>query len=75
MWRLGHGATASSNTMMIPEATAFADQIATHAEPFDRLGKLIDRTITAASHIDQNISVALSLDALLDDLAGLSRLA
>ena len=75
LWRLSHGATASSNTMTIPEATAFADRIASHAEPFDRLGRLIDRTITAASHIDQNISVALSLDALLDDLARHSRLA
>ena len=71
VWRLsGGGITAT-----IPEANTFADRIAPHPEAFEILGAIIDRTVSAASHLDQNISVALTLDALLDDVARLARTA
>ena len=74
IWRLSRSDVAGSTiTATIPEAATFADRIASHPEAFEILGSLIDRTVSAASHLDQNISVALTLDALLDDLARLSR--
>ena len=74
MWHLSRQDAGGSPVLgAIPEAITFADRIAWHGDAFDRLGRLLDRTVTAASHLDQNISVALSLDALLDDLARLSR--
>ena len=71
VWRLSGG----GSTATIPEANTFADRIAPHPEAFEILGAIIDRTVSAASHLDQNISVALTLDALLDDVARLARTA
>ena len=74
VWRLSRrDGAATGVTATISEANTFADRIATHPEAFEILGALIDRTVSAASHLDMNISVALTLDALLDDLARLSR--
>lgn len=74
IWRLSRSDVADTTiTVTIPEAATFADRIATQSDAFELLGALIDRTISAASHLDQNISVALTLDALLDDLARISR--
>ena len=47
--------------------------MATRTEPIELIGALIDRSINAASHIEQNAPVALTLETLLDDLARLSR--
>jgi hypothetical protein len=37
------------------------------------VGLLIDRAVTAVSQIDQNLSISLTLDALFDDFAKISR--
>ena len=74
IWRLSRSDVAgTSASATIPEANTFADRIASHPQAFEILGSLIDRTVSAASHLDQNISVALTLDALLDDLARITR--
>lgn len=75
LWRVTQGDSPASGRgpASIPEATTFAARAAAHPESLEVLGSLIDRAINAASHIDQNLSVALCLDTLLDDLARMTR--
>jgi DNA polymerase-3 subunit delta' len=53
----------------IPEAKAFANRISNLPDCHDVLGALIDRTINATIHIDQNVPVPITLDSLFDDLS------
>ena len=57
----------------IPQAHEWASALATRTEPIELIGTLIDRSINATSHIEQNAPVALTLETLLDDLARMSR--
>ncbi len=61
--------------VVLSEASTFAGRFSSQPESIELLGTLIDRSIDAAGQIDQNISVALCLDTLLDDLARVTRLA
>ena len=58
---------------MIPEARTWAHGLANRGEPMELIGALMERSIDATSHIDQNVPVALALETLLDDLAKMSR--
>ncbi|MCX7393734.1 MAG: hypothetical protein NTW75_06360 [Planctomycetales bacterium] len=57
----------------IPEASTFADRVGSSDAGIERVGLLIDRAVTAVSQIDQNLSISLTLDALFDDFAKISR--
>lgn len=57
----------------IPEAATWALSIATRNEPVELIGTLIERAVTAAGQIDQNVPVALCLDTFLDDVARMTR--
>ena len=53
----------------IPEASAFARRISSSPDCHDLLGSLMDRTINATIHIDQNVPVPITLDSLYDELS------
>ena len=53
----------------ITESAAFAQRISELPDYQELLGELIDRTIDASSHIDQNVPVPITLESLFDDLA------
>lgn len=55
----------------IPEAKTWAK--AAGGQSIELTGALVDRVIEAATHIDQNVPVALVLETLLDDLARMTR--
>jgi DNA polymerase-3 subunit delta' len=58
---------------VIPQAHAWADSLTTRGEPLELIGELIDRSVDASSHIEQNVGVPLTLETLLTDLARMSR--
>ncbi|MBM4077138.1 MAG: hypothetical protein FJ267_16020, partial [Planctomycetes bacterium] len=62
---------ASFSSLDIPEAATLASRLDRVPDPIELIGSLIDRAVTAASHIDQNITVALGLEAFLSDLSHL----
>jgi DNA polymerase-3 subunit delta' len=66
---------AKGEAQLIPEATEWASSISARPEPIEVIEASIERAIAAATHIDQNVPVALCLDSFLDDLAKLSRAA
>lgn len=53
----------------ISEAVPFARRITDMADCHDLLGVLIDRTIDASIHIDQNVPVPITLESLFDELS------
>jgi hypothetical protein len=53
----------------IPEVESFSKRIASHPDSLELLGKLIDRAVEAAVHVDQTVAVPMVLDSLFDDLA------
>lgn len=57
----------------IPQAQSWAKSLAGHGEPVELVSALIDRSIEASSHIEQNVPVALCMETLLNDLARMSR--
>ena len=63
----------AGNAGTIPEAHAWANAMSARGESLELTGALIERSIDATSHIEQNVGVALSLETLLDDLARMSR--
>ena len=65
--------SAEHEAQFVPEAKAWASRLTDCAEPLELIGTLIERAIAAAVHIEQNVPVALCLDAFLDDLSRLSR--
>jgi DNA polymerase-3 subunit delta' len=63
----------SATRLSIPEAAPFASRLASQPDCLELVGSLIDRTIDASGHVDQNVGVALCLDALFEDLARMVR--
>jgi hypothetical protein len=57
----------------IAEAKTWLTTLAKRGEPTELLGELIDRTIDASNHIEQNVPVALVLETLFSDLARMTR--
>ncbi|MBS0204227.1 MAG: DNA polymerase III subunit delta' [Planctomycetes bacterium] len=57
----------------IPMAQSWAGTLTNRAEPLELIGTLIERAIEGANHIEQNVPVPLALEAMLDDLARMSR--
>ena len=57
----------------IPEIIPFVNRLKEMPDPMGLLGALIDRSVDASSHIDQNVPVPATLDALYDELARLLR--
>ncbi|MEI8018152.1 MAG: hypothetical protein WCH39_08105 [Schlesneria sp.] len=54
---------------MIP----FVTRVQNLTDPMGVLGQLIDRSVDASMHIDQNVPVPATLDALFDELSRLLR--
>ena len=71
LWKMTGQSSESSSSIDLAEP--FAVRIANQPDGTERLGALIDRTVDASSHIDDNISVPLCLDSLYDELARLVR--
>lgn len=67
LWNLNGNHAATS--LPIAEAEAFSRRISGQPNSIELIGSLIDRTIDAASHLDQNVTVPMALDSLFDDLA------
>lgn len=57
----------------IAEARAWASAMADRGDPLELMGKLIERSIEATVHIEQNVPVALSLETLFSDLSRMTR--
>ena len=57
----------------IEQASPFSARMLNAGHPPEQFGALIDRTVDAARHIDDNVPVAMTLDALFDDLSRLMR--
>ena len=73
-----HGLSQTANsetadTGLIPEARAWAKAMTLRGESIELTGALIERSIDATSHVEQNVGVALVLETLLCDLARISR--
>ncbi len=68
---LNSSATGSDQT--IPEVIPFVNRVQNLPDPIGVLGQLIDRTVDASMHIDQNVPVPATLDALYDELSRLLR--
>lgn len=64
---------AASDCGAIPEARAWASGFAKHGEPLELMGKLIERSVEATVHIEQNVPVPLSLETLFSDLSRMTR--
>lgn len=58
---------------VIPEAQTWLTALAKRMEPTELVGSMIDRAIDASTHIEQNVPVPLTLEALFSDLARMSR--
>jgi DNA polymerase III subunit delta' len=70
---LTHGEGQTTDAGTIPQAQTWATSLTDRGEPVELIGALIDRSIDATSHIEQNVPVALCMETLLNDLARLSR--
>jgi DNA polymerase III subunit delta' len=57
----------------IPEVIPFVSRVQNWPDAIDVLGQVIDRTVDASMHIDQNVPVPATLDALFDELSRLLR--
>ena len=57
------------------EVANFAARLRTTSDPIDAVGRMLDRSIEAAIHLDRNVPVALCLESLFDDLARSIRVA
>ena len=66
-------ATSPDSEQMVPEIIPFVNRLIDVPDPMGLLGSLIDRSVDASSHIDQNVPVPATLDALYDELARLLR--
>lgn len=62
-----------ADAAVMPEAKAWLTGLAKRMEPTELVGSLIDRTIEASTHIEQNVPVPLTLESLFSDLARMSR--
>ncbi len=67
LWNLS--GQRSDLSQSISEAGTFAKRISEHPNSIEVLGTLIDRSVDASSHIDQNVPVPLTLDSLFDTLS------
>jgi DNA polymerase III subunit delta' len=72
---LSHEDTSASGTAgpTIPEAAAWAEKLGSPPDSIELVGTLLDRTVEAATHIEQNVPVALCLETLLNDVARMTR--
>jgi DNA polymerase-3 subunit delta' len=61
----------SSESIVIAESRAFANRFPSRDGQIDLLGGAIERLVDAARHLDQNVTVALCLESLFDDLSRL----
>ena len=66
-------APSPDSEQTIPEIIPFMNRLKEMPDPMGLLGTLIDRSIDASSHIDQNVPVPATLDALYDELSRLLR--
>ena len=71
VWALND--SSAESPLSIPEVEPFLSRISERPEFIELLGSLIDRTVDASIHIDQNVPVPISLDSLFDDLARMLR--
>ncbi len=67
LWNMNH--PGSTSGLAVGEAVAFSSRLAAQPNSQELIGGLIDRTVDASTHIDQNVPVPLSLDCLFDDLS------
>lgn len=68
LWRVVHPAVAAPGGII--EAVKWIDSIQVDTEPLvDWLGSLIERCLQAVGHLEQNVGVALCLEAAFADLA------
>lgn len=85
LWNLSTSSEASSiqattakssripGDISIPEAVHFSKKLGRTDNSVDFLGRAMDRAIDAASYVDQNVGVLLSLESMLDDLSRWTR--
>ncbi len=64
---------SNDSDQSIPEVIPFVTRVQTFPDPLGLIGQLIDRTVDASMHIDQNVPVPATLDALYDELSRLLR--
>lgn len=64
---------ARQSDATIAEAKTWLATLTKRGEPTELISELIDRTIDASSHIEQNVPVALALETLFSDLARMTR--
>lgn len=64
---------AQQSDATIAEAKTWLATLTKRGEPTELISELIDRTIDASSHIEQNVPVALALETLFSDLARMTR--
>jgi len=57
----------------IVEARTWASSMISRGESVELIGKLIERSVEATTHIEQNVPVALSLETLFSDLSRMTR--
>jgi hypothetical protein len=68
LWRVVHPTVATPGG--VAEALKWIDAIPLDTEPLvDWLGSLIERCLQAVGHLEQNVGVALCLEAAFADLA------
>jgi hypothetical protein len=72
LWRLGHPSEGTGTP--IPEAAPWADRLSADVDQgVELLGRLMERCLEAAGHIEQNVGVSLCLEALCTDLSVAAR--
>ncbi len=64
---------SNDSDQSIPEVIPFVTRVQTFPDPLGLIGQLIDRTVDASMHIDQNVPVPATLDALYDEFSRLLR--
>jgi DNA polymerase-3 subunit delta' len=62
-------ASSTESSVSTSEARSFANRIQEHHDYQEILGSLIDRTVDASGHLDQNVPVPMTLESLFDDLS------
>ena len=72
IWQLGYS-TSGSNPENA-EVSQFTNRIQSIPDCLELVGSLIERTVEASSHIDQNVPVPLAIEALFQDLSRILRI-
>ena len=67
LWSLNDQATGSRTT--IREIVPFISRVSQRSDCIELIGSLIDRTFEASIHLNQNVTVAMNVECLYDELS------